>query len=84
MREGPTNRISRHQFLKIVAGGAIGVTLPRIACAQSPGPTTRVYKTVGKCQIKADVHQDGPRRPQTSRDVDSRWRPDHGLPEGAG
>ena len=60
MGEGPTNRISRHQFLKIVAGGAIGVTLPRIACAQSPGPTTHVYKTVGQCQIKADVHQAAP------------------------
>ncbi len=60
MGEGSTSRISRHQFLKIVAGSAIGVTLPRIACAQSPGPTTHVYKIVGQCQIKADVHRAAP------------------------
>ena len=64
MREGPASRISRHQFLKIVAGGAIGVALAH-CLSQSPGPTTHVYKTVGKCQIKADVHQAAPgdRRP---------------------
>jgi len=60
MREGRAERISRHQFLKIVAGGAISIGLPRVACGQSPGPTTHVYKTVGKCQIKADVHQAAP------------------------
>jgi acetyl esterase/lipase len=60
MREGFDHRISRHRFLKVVAGGAIGVTLPRIACAQSPGPTTHIYKTVGQCQIRADVHQAAP------------------------
>ena len=57
---GEENRISRHQFLKIVASGAISVTVPRIACAQPPGPTTHVYKTVGQCQIKADVYQAAP------------------------
>lgn len=60
MREGPVDRISRHQFLKVVAGGAVVATLPRIACAQSPGPTTHIYKTVGQCEIRADVHHAAP------------------------
>jgi acetyl esterase/lipase len=60
MLEGTTGRIDRHQFLEVVAGSAIGLALPRIACAQSPGSTTYVYKTVGSCQIKADVHQAAP------------------------
>ena len=65
MEKGPANRMNRHQFLKIVAGGAIGAALPRIACAQPPGPTTHLYKTVGGCQIKADVYQSaqGARKP---------------------
>ena len=33
--------------------------------AQSPGPTTHLLKTVGGCQIKADVYQ--PPRAATSR-----------------
>lgn len=60
MLEGTTGRIDRHQFLKVVAGSALGVALPRITCGQSPGSTTYVYKTVGSCQIKADVHQAAP------------------------
>ncbi len=47
--------MNRHQFLKIAAGGAIVAAIPRVARAQPPGPTTYVYKTVGECQIKADV-----------------------------
>jgi acetyl esterase/lipase len=57
MKKDPRNRISRQHFLKIVAGGAIGAALPRIARAQPPDPTSHVYKTVGECQIKADVYQ---------------------------
>jgi acetyl esterase/lipase len=52
--------MNRHQFLKIVACGAIGAAIPRIARAQPPGPTTHVYKTVGERQIKADVYQAAP------------------------
>ena len=39
--------------------------LPHIACAQPPGPTPHVYKTMGQCQIKADVYQtaSGNRKP---------------------
>ena len=33
MEEHLAHRISRQQFLKIVAGGAIGAALPRMACA---------------------------------------------------
>ena len=65
MEKDRTNRLSRHQFLKIVAGGAIAAALPRVARAQPPGPTTHVYKTVGQCQIKADVYHSAaaPSRP---------------------
>ena len=64
MEKDRTNRLSRHQFLKIVAGGAIAAALPRVARAQPPGPTTHVYKTVGQCQIKADVyHSAAARKP---------------------
>ncbi len=60
MAKEPLNRISRKQFLKIVAGGAIGAAMPCITRAQPPGPTSHVYKTVGDCQIKADVYQASP------------------------
>ena len=60
MEDEPANRISRHQFLKIVAGGAIGVTTSTHRLCPAARPTTRVYKTAGKCQIKADVHQTAP------------------------
>jgi acetyl esterase/lipase len=56
MRKDSANRMSRQQFLKIAAGGAIGAALPSVARAQSPGPTTCLYKTVGGCQIRADVY----------------------------
>ncbi len=51
------HRLNRQQFPKIVAGGAIGAALSRMAYAQPPSPTSHVYKTVGECQIKADVYQ---------------------------
>ena len=60
MKADDTSLISRRGLLRIVAGGAIGAALPRIARAQPPGPTTHVYKTVGECQIKADVYQAAP------------------------
>ena len=57
MESDPANRLSRHQFLKLVGGGAISASLPRCARAELPSPTTYVYKTVGECQIKADVYR---------------------------
>ncbi len=65
MEKDPANRMNRNQFLKIVAGSALAVAFPRSARAQPPGPTTHLYKTVGECQIKADVYQPaaGGRRP---------------------
>ncbi len=65
METDRTNLISRQQFLKIVVGGTVAAALPRSACAQPPAPTTHVYKTVGECQIKADVYPSaqGARRP---------------------
>jgi acetyl esterase/lipase len=65
MEKDLPNRMNRHQFLKIMAGGAVGAALSRAAFAQPPGPTTHVFKTVGDCQIKADVYQpaQGARKP---------------------
>ena len=57
MGQHTTKHMNRHQFLRLMAGGAIGAALPRIARAQSPSPTTHVYKTAGQCEIKADVYQ---------------------------
>jgi acetyl esterase/lipase len=61
----PVARISRHHFLKVVAAGVVGTTLPRLARARLPGSTSHVYKTVSGCEIKADVYQAAPgsRRP---------------------
>jgi hypothetical protein len=55
MEKGAMSTINRHQFLKIAAGGVIGAALPHTARAVQAGPATHVYKTVGECQIKADV-----------------------------
>jgi acetyl esterase/lipase len=65
MEKDPENRINKRQFLKIVAGGAIGAALPCNAHAQPPVPKTHLYKTVGECQIRADVYQSaqGARKP---------------------
>lgn len=65
MQEDPASCMRRRRFLKVVAGGAIGAALPCVARAQPPGPATHVYKTVGECQIKADVYPSaqGGRRP---------------------
>lgn len=60
MEKDSLARLDRQQFLKLVAGGAIGAAFPRTAPAQPPGPITHVYKTVGGCQIKADVYQAEP------------------------
>lgn len=49
--------ITRQQFLRILAGGAAAAALPRTVLAQPPEPKTVTYKTVGDCQIKADVYQ---------------------------
>jgi acetyl esterase/lipase len=65
MENDLASRMNRNEFLKIVAGAAIGAALPRTTFAQPPAPTTHVYKTVGECQIKADVYQParGARKP---------------------
>ena len=47
--------MNRHEFLKILAGGAIGAALPRTCVAEPPAPTTYTYKVAGGCEIKADV-----------------------------
>lgn len=55
--------MSRHQFLKLAAGGAVAAALPCKALAQHPaapqpsGPQTFIYKESGGCQIKADVYR---------------------------
>ena len=48
--------MNRHEFLKVLAGGAVAAALPRICLAQTPGPATFTYKVAGGCQIKADVY----------------------------
>ena len=57
MKTNPANRMNRHDFLKLVAGGAIAAALPRFAFAQPSAPETFTYKTADGCQIKADVRQ---------------------------
>ena len=83
MEKDPTSRMNRHQFLKIVAGGAIAAALPRTARAQSPGPTSQVpsLQDRGRVPDQGGRVSVGPGRPQAGRDVDPRRRPDHGLPE---
>lgn len=52
--------MKRRDFLWTIAGGAATAALPRGPQAQAPPVQTYVYKTVGNCQIKADVHQAAP------------------------
>ncbi|MGA2658148.1 MAG: alpha/beta hydrolase [Verrucomicrobiota bacterium] len=47
--------MKRRDFLWTLAGGA--AALPQWSRAQAPPVQTHVYKTVGNCQIKADLHQ---------------------------
>jgi acetyl esterase/lipase len=49
--------MKRRDFLRTIAGGAAAAALPRWSYAQATPVQTRVYKTVGNCQIKADVEQ---------------------------
>jgi hypothetical protein len=44
MKTSLTNPINRHQFLRILAGGALGAACPRLAFAQAPAPQTHTYK----------------------------------------
>ncbi len=51
------NLINRHEFLKILTGGAIGAALQQSAFStQSTMPQTFTYKVAGGCEIKADVY----------------------------
>jgi acetyl esterase/lipase len=52
--------MKRRDFVRMVAGGAVAAALPRWSHAQAPAVQTHVYKTVGACQIKADVYQAAP------------------------
>jgi acetyl esterase/lipase len=56
MAEQTIHRMNRRQLLKVAAGGALAAAVPGTARAQLPGPTTHLFKTVGGCQIKADVY----------------------------
>ncbi len=65
MKTTLTNPIDRRQFLKILAGGALGVAFPRWSFAQTPAPQTHTYKVAGGHEIKADVYgaTEGARKP---------------------
>ncbi len=52
--------MNRHEFLRLVAGGAIAAVLPRSVFAQSAAAETYTYKTVDGCEIKADVFHAAP------------------------
>ncbi|MFI5381440.1 MAG: alpha/beta hydrolase [Tepidisphaerales bacterium] len=60
MKTNEINRMKRRDVLRIVAGGVMAAAIPRSSYAQTPPMQTHVYKTVGKCEIKADVHQAAP------------------------
>jgi hypothetical protein len=51
-------RGDRRAFLRCLAAGAASISLPRFVAAQEgkAGKKTYTYKTVGKCEIKADVY----------------------------
>jgi acetyl esterase/lipase len=49
--------VKRREFLGTLAGGAIAALTPRRGHAEPPASGTYVYKTVGGCEIKADVFQ---------------------------
>jgi acetyl esterase/lipase len=48
--------MNRHEFLKLLAGGAVAAALPRCAFAQRTAVETHIYKVADGCQIKADVY----------------------------
>jgi acetyl esterase/lipase len=52
--------MDRHEFLKLVAGGAIAAALPRSAFALASAAETYTYKVADGCEIKADVFQAAP------------------------
>src|SRR5580698_950289 len=53
--------LRRREFLGVVAGAALTAAIPRSGDAEPAAPiTTVVYKTVGDCQIKADIHGAAP------------------------
>lgn len=65
MKRDNSRWMNRRDVMRIVAGGAVAAAMPRWSRAQSPPVQTHVYRTVGACQIKADVYQAAPgqRRP---------------------
>ncbi len=66
-----TNLINRHDFLGILAGGALGALVPRChaEAAQAPTAETFTYKVVEGCEIKADVYgaEPGSKKPAMMR-----------------
>lgn len=61
----PMRPMNRHDFLRILAAGAMSAAVPRVAFSQSPAPETHTYKVAGGCDIKADVYgaASGAKRP---------------------
>ena len=53
--------LRRRDFLGVMAGAALTAAIPQDGHAEPTAPiTTVVYKTVGDCQIKADIHGAAP------------------------
>ena len=60
MRSDSNTSMQRREFLGAVAGATLAAALPTGVYAAGTGPVTAVYKTVGNCQIKLDVHGAAP------------------------
>ena len=52
--------LRRREFLGMAAGAALTAAIPRNGLAETAAPATAVYKTVGACQIKAEIHGAAP------------------------
>jgi acetyl esterase/lipase len=47
--------VTRFEFMQTVTTGALSVASPRQSSSQAPDSTTVTYKTIGQCEIQADV-----------------------------
>jgi acetyl esterase/lipase len=50
----------RREFGRLLAGGAVAAAMPGLCHSGPSAVGTYVYRTVGGCEIKADVHQAAP------------------------